>query len=138
MFQRTFFGAYFRRGIFSEVLLRFKFGGLYLEGLVFGILWYSNIARKITWNSIYSENSSQLHTTRVPFLSYTVCRNRFQIASVRYSVNARTIFVTFFVSFSTRAGVNMHSIHSFSVLFTRHTMDSKITLFHYPWSHNRS
>ena len=119
MFQRTFFGGLFSEGLIFGGFIAFQIWDLYLEGLVFGILRYSNIARKITRNSIYSENSSQLHTTRVPFLSYTVCRNRFQIASVRYSVNARTIFVTFFVSFSTHAGVNMHSLHSFILRFIK-------------------
>ena len=33
-------GAYIRRGDLTEGLLRYDFGGLYLEGLIFGILRY--------------------------------------------------------------------------------------------------
>ena len=33
-------GAYIRRGDLTEGFLRYEFGGLYLEGLIFGILRY--------------------------------------------------------------------------------------------------
>ena len=33
-------GAYIWRGILTEGFLRYEFGGLYLEGLIFGILRY--------------------------------------------------------------------------------------------------
>ena len=32
-------GAYIRGGDLMEDFLRYDFGGLYLEGLIFGILW---------------------------------------------------------------------------------------------------
>ena len=34
-------GAYIRRGDLTEGFLRYEFGGLYLEGLIFGILRYA-------------------------------------------------------------------------------------------------
>ena len=34
-------GAYIRRGDLMEGFLWYKFGGLYMEGLIFGILWCS-------------------------------------------------------------------------------------------------
>ena len=37
-------GAYIRRGDLREAFLRYDFGGLYMEGLIFGILWYFLLA----------------------------------------------------------------------------------------------
>ena len=39
-------GAYIRRGDLTEGFLRYDFGGLYLEGLILGILRYFHAAAK--------------------------------------------------------------------------------------------
>ena len=39
-------GAYIRRGDLTEGFLRYDFGGLYLEGVIFGILRYSKTQNK--------------------------------------------------------------------------------------------
>ena len=44
-------GAYIRRDDFTEDFLRYKYGGLYLEGLNFGILRYfpGNLRYRLTY-----------------------------------------------------------------------------------------
>ena len=44
-------GAYFRRGDLTEGFCVKSLGGLYLEGLIFGIL------RHIAWNSFFSRDT---------------------------------------------------------------------------------
>ena len=50
-------GPYIRRGYLTEGFLRYDLGGLYMEGLIFGILWYLNChALSIALRDIYLKN----------------------------------------------------------------------------------
>ena len=57
------FPAYIRRGDFTEDFLRYEYGGLYLEGLIFGILRYfpENFRCKLMHCESENFSGSSLH-----------------------------------------------------------------------------
>ena len=71
-------GAYIRRGDFTEDFLRYEYGGLYLEGLIFGILRYfpENFRCKLTYyESLYFSGSSLSITFSNPkSLGFLFCK----------------------------------------------------------------
>ena len=74
-------GAYIWRGDLTESFLRYRFGGLYMEGLIFGILRYT--LKIFCWNECFDQS---LLSNVLKWLDYTYYFLKFlEKLNIRYS-----------------------------------------------------